>query len=528
MSVKIFTVVKKNLQIIFNSKLYSLIFILGPIILILISSAVLQDTSLRNIKAGVFIPESTTLSDNILNDLRSRSFRVKLENSLYDCKQNVIDAETHVCISLEKVNDPSLERYLQEKFYYETVLYVDFSKQRVVWSIIGAVRAVIDQKNNEIRSLMVSDLNSQIDSLIQDIESKEVMLDSSINEIDSVIDTVDDLSGIEFEIASDLNSVEYSIISAQESLNSLKVVHGPFSSSYFVMIEDSLNSARARLRDAQETLISSNLHDHLEDTESYLRDIKEDLISTKDSIKEVKDGLIQIKNLDINRILNPLPLVYQPVSGGQAGGSIEGKLGFLDYLFPSFLMFFLLFVSLLLSTTLIIRERSSNAYVRNITSKTSGLNFILGNFITCLFLLTLQLIVILVIAKFFLNLDLISNLVSLILVLFISVFIFALIGVALGYIFDSQEASIIAAICFALLFFMLSPLVTPIEMIPNSFSKLVSYSPMVILETKIRMALIFNNIASFSFGEILSLVGLLAITVLCIVFFYRRKKDKEI
>jgi hypothetical protein len=82
MTSKTYSVVKRNIRIMANSKLPSLILFLGPVFLILLTGAALQDTTLKNIKAGLFVSEDSHFSGNFLSGLEERSFRVTSEESL--------------------------------------------------------------------------------------------------------------------------------------------------------------------------------------------------------------------------------------------------------------------------------------------------------------------------------------------------------------------------------------------------------------------------------------------------------------
>ncbi len=100
--VKTFSILKKNFQIAFNSKTSSFILILGPIILIGLIGFALQDTSLKNARAGVFINDQDTFSNSFIQRLTERNFQVFLMNSLEDCRKQVVTGTNHVCIELKK------------------------------------------------------------------------------------------------------------------------------------------------------------------------------------------------------------------------------------------------------------------------------------------------------------------------------------------------------------------------------------------------------------------------------------------
>jgi ABC-type multidrug transport system permease subunit len=521
MTIKIFSVFKRNLQIYSNSKLSSLIFILGPLLLIFIVGASLQDTSLKNINAGIYPPEDDWFTTGFKQSLREKSFNLKEEKSLEECKGNVINGNTHVCIHLEQVF--GVEMLPSGKSYesYNVNLYVDFSKPRVVWNIIGNIQEVVEQESDQRRSVLINDLKDDLGSLNTELTSGRSGLNTLIYRVD--------------QLERDLNNIQNSDVVIQNKVEEIK--------GGIIAIRDNLIPIQSQLDNNQEIGIILGILDKVEgdletieantnqgDTQNILtnvKDIRNRLSSLQNSLNNLENNLDQIENVNVDRLSNPITLTYKSASDEQEG-SIEKKPGFLDYLFPSFLIFFILFGSIIFATIVVIKERSSRAYIRNITSKNKGFVFLIGNFLTCIALISLQISIIVIVSKFFLNINPFTNLISLISILLISISIFILIGIALGYIFNSYESAIIASISIALLFFIFSSIVTPSEILPKTIYKIINLSPLTLLETKLRLNLIFNIPLKIFFSEFISILSVLIISIILISIFYKRSKEKEI
>jgi hypothetical protein len=99
---------------------------------------------------------------------------------------------------------------------------------------------------------------------------------------------------------------------------------------------------------------------------------------------------------------------------------------------------------------------------------------------------------------------------------------------AIGYIFNSQDGAVIASVSLSLLFLIFLPIITAPETLPDVFSQIISMMPFVILESKLRMASIFNIFSIPSINEIVSLAGSFIISIFLIFYFYHKKKRIEI
>ena len=177
--VKIFSIFLKNIQTIFNSKVSSLILILGPIFLILIVGSFLQDASLKNINLGVFSQVEDNFTKSFVEKLKEKSFNVYIDSSLEDCRNKVINSLTHGCVEVKKA-EVVFPNNVEQSVYYNIKLNVDFSKQRIVWGIIGSVRNIIDEENKVIRVYAINQLNENLDSIKKDVEDREKALANTI------------------------------------------------------------------------------------------------------------------------------------------------------------------------------------------------------------------------------------------------------------------------------------------------------------------------------------------------------------
>jgi ABC-type multidrug transport system permease subunit/archaellum component FlaC len=514
------SIIKRNMNIMLNSKLSSLILILGPILLILITGAALKEDSIQNIKAGLFFHENNQFSNYFIQKLEQRSISVMKETSLEKCKQNVLDGVTQVCIELTK-SENSLSNSLVQS---DIILYVDFSKQRTVWDIIGRIQGIVESESANMRSAKITEAKESMKKINEKTKSNEKKIDEITNNINYLKTSLSTLKKENREINSQIDTSLSSLNAIESSLSSLQGI----SQNTLGPLKEKIDSVRANLKMAEEGLkASGEIEQEIADSEDRLSNIEKNINSAKKTLNDISSQVEQVRDADLERIANPIKLTYQSVSQ-QESGQIEGELKFIDYLFPSFLAFFMLFISLILSTTLTIRERSSNAYIRNIVSPTSGLSFIIGNFLTCFILLSIQVLAILLISSFFLNINIQNNILPLAYSSILLITLFTLFGMAIGYMFNSQENAIVATISFSLLLLIFLPIITPLEILPALLSKIVGFSPLTILENKLRLISIFNMPLTFTANEIISIASALLLTFILIIIFHKKSKEKEI
>jgi ABC-type multidrug transport system permease subunit len=545
-------VLKKNFRIIFNSKLSLLIFIFGPLFLMGIVGAALQNNQLRDVQASVYAYEES--SGELLDDdwyvngykdqLVQNSFIVRSVGSLEECKEDVLNSRAHVCIEIVKKPPIELETFgVEQDINYETNAYVDFSKSRIVWGVIAKTQAVSEQYSRIlIQNLLVSyrdkleqpmnelqNARSEIDDALVLLDMVDAELDYVRNDYRTAMDIAHEVDANVILLRSRVQAVVNAVNaipeldqSVRESVNSLNQDFQIFDNS-FGELYSKLNTAR---------VVSG-----VDEAKNLVRQVRGGLWTVKNNVDNVLEQWEEISEMDYNS-LAPLSFQYQSVTDGDSleGGAKKSviltttgrKLEFLDYLFPSFLMFFIIFVSLVFSTVMTFKERSSKAHIRNVTSRTSAFSFVLGNFASMFVILALQIIVILGVSIFFLRANILANLLPLIIYSFVGLVLFIFGGMAVAYIFNSQDGAVIASVSLSLLFLIFLPVITAPETLPFGLSRVVNSMPFVILESKLRMASIFNLFSLPSIVEAISLMLSFSLSVVLIFYFYAKRKRYEL
>ena len=153
-----------------------------------------------------------------------------------------------------------------------------------------------------------------------------------------------------------------------------------------------------------------------------------------------------------------------------------------------------MFISILLSNTLVMMEKHSPAYFRNFITPTKNITFILATYFTSLILVSVQILIIICISSFFFQSNLLSTLLITIPVIIIITTFFTFTEMIIGYIFTSEETSTLAAISIGSIFLFLSNVILPLESMPDYVQRVAQFNPFVLSETLLRRSIIFMRI----------------------------------
>ncbi len=215
------------------------------------------------------------------------------------------------------------------------------------------------------------------------------------------------------------------------------------------------------------------------------------------SIEEISDNLARAEITKAENLVNPIMTRIKPV--------LESK-SYLDYTMPSLLVLVVLFMSILLSSTVVMTEKSSRAYFRNYITPIPDMTFLVSIYTTSLVIVFVQSIVLLVIAQLAFGVAIFSNILSILLALLLIASIFILIGMSIGYVFVSEETATLASISLASILLLFSSFLIPLESLSEPIGTIAVYSPFVISENVLRQLLIFGNPITAAGDDVLLLL----------------------
>jgi ABC-2 type transport system permease protein len=237
-----------------------------------------------------------------------------------------------------------------------------------------------------------------------------------------------------------------------------------------------------KLSDAKSATGSSS--DAIEDNIKALSTLKTSIDELKSIIETNNAQINALKVTNAQSIVNPIKTSIKPVSS---------KSGNLNFIFPYFVILIIVFVGIMLSSSLIIMEKTSKAYFRNFTTPTKDITFVMSIFFTSFIVVALQLTLILGLAYLFLNTALFTNMLLIVVLLLAAISLFTLLGMIIGYMFNSQEAVTMASISVGSALIFLSNLILPLETMSHAIQQIARYNPYVLSSELLKKLTLFNS-----------------------------------
>jgi ABC-type multidrug transport system permease subunit len=390
-------------------------------------------------------------------------------------------------------------------------------------------------------------LLQNLESYITTFESELTSQINTIEEFENTIGTYSTLAcnfdfgtveGLEFDPCSELVEIENSLDNAVSQAESV--------GNQFDDLKSQLDSVRTELEDAlgqQQAILdgaASNIDslgtqlassgskiDQLDSERNAVVADLDTLIATLDEniaqIDEIQTGIQQIgnqlQNAEISSaedIVNPILTQIKPI--------LESK-SYLDYTMPALLVLVIMFMSILLSSTIVITEKNTRAYFRNYIAPVPDVTFLISIYLTNIGIVFLQSLVLLVIAQFAFGVAILNSIASIIIALFIISSIFILIGMCIGYLFVSEETSTLASISFASICLLFSSFLIPIESLTPTIGTIAKLNPFVVSEAVLRQLVIFNNSIFAAGSDVLLL--LFYMVILSVALYLSEMVDKR-
>lgn len=510
--VKLFSLMTKNYKLMIRSKTSSLIFFFGPLFIIFLVGLGFNTSTLSDISIASYSESYSPLSESLIANLTGGQYNVEKLASEAECIDAVKFQSYHVCVLFPK------EMALDNSANNNIVLYVDNSRINIANLISERLASKVSIRADELSSGIVSQILGAIDNINKEIalgKTYIAVLDSNNQKsIDMASSTLTGFDNFDFAYSQmDLSPVLSEVESIRDKHN--------LSSSVFTDLTNKLNTAKS-----QYNTMAGKLDEAKSNADSIQTDISglsTNINADKPNINALKvmDGNIvgsinTIKITNVESIVSPLRTTIKPLTL---------KKNYLVYTFPTLLVLLIMFVAILMSATSIMREKKSMAYFRNFITPTFDGMFILGQFLTDISIITLQLLIILGVASIFIpgigwKLYLIAGSV---LLLLSSIFI--LIGLFLGYIFNSEESATTGAISIGMVFLLFSNTILPLETLSGFLRSIVMYNPFVVGVEILKRLVLFESNTSVIHGLVYTLLIWLAVVmILAIIGSYIAKR----
>lgn len=574
----LFTLIKKNFKLLLRSKFSALIIFIGPLLIMLLTGLAFNNTNIYNINIGVFSEEYTDITNSFIEKLRIDQFTVSKTTSQNVCINKIKEGKFHICLIFPK------NISLNQKSQNQITFYVDYSRINLVWMVIDTISSKISERASELSlnlttslinilketELELSDKEDTMNGIIENnndslkeleyLIEKLNLIDISFNEeyfnledvsaennklktlseelkiygvdkteeslnlieeIETDVDNLnistsekEDITLLTSQIGSILDDLRYNITDTKDSLSNLSEQI----TSLLNTLSENLDSLKSRLGSASTDI--SEILTKIDTIENKLDLSGISILELQTSIQKIQNSFssMEIKNATI--IVSPITTAIKPITTEKSH---------LNYFFPSLISLIILFIAILLGSSLVMMEKTSRAHYRNFISPTNDITFFFSTYLTCMIIMFIQLIILFIISLSIFRIPISifsSNFLSILLISLIVATLFTILGMVIGYVFKSRETATLGAISISSTLFIISDLILPIESMPNHLLFLAKLNPFIIGSTMLRNVILFNeNI--FSLGDSLYLallyIILLFLISLFLIGFLKRK-----
>jgi ABC-2 type transport system permease protein len=513
----LFKIIQKNLKLLIRSKSSALIIILGPLLVIFLVGIAFGNISKYSLNIGTYSTSYSDITNSFVAKLKEKEFRVQKIDSEEICIDQIKLGKLHTCI----IFPPDLG--VGSDKMNEIVFYVDYSKVNLIWMILETLSTKLQEQTSELSLDLTTNLLNKLETTRKELDLKKPLLESIKTENQQIQEEFDKLDK---DVANKISAFKSStseireyilakVKSAQDTIpqitsqldtlssNCTENVSSCMSSSTKNSINQKLGSINTLLyniyskiedpSNASETDLAqlTNLASEIDTTLNQILDsVSLIMVQSSSNIEELQDSIDKIHNdiasvqiKDAATIVNPITTQIKTV--------IPEKT-YLNYLFPPLIVLVVMFISILLSTTLVMMEKHSIAYFRNFITPTRDITFILATFLTNMILVTIQLIIIIAISINFFKAQIISSLVTAIPAMLLITTLFTFFGMFIGYIFNSEETATLASISLGSVFLFLSDVILPLESMPDYIRSIAQFNPFVIGENLLRKAVLFQ------------------------------------
>ena len=501
---KLASIILKDIKLLVRSRTSALIILFSPLILILLVGISFNSSSLYNLKVATYSEAYTELSDSIVSILQDEQYTVTKVESEEMCRAQVTLGEAHICVLFP----PGMT--IDNSASNEIIFFVDESRINLASFLSNTIISRIETKASEVSLDLTSNILDVLENAKDDttgIKTLSETLSSRTNAAKTGLGAVKtNIDGLNLTVP----TVPYNFTFIKEEIKEVRTKNNLSSSkvkdlseyvetlegevgTYVALINDKLNGADG---------IRGSILSSIEDTSSSLTTNLAQIGEIKQALDGINSKIGSIKIVNAQTIVSPITTKIEQVSSRNTH---------LSFLLPTFLVLIVMFISILLAATTVIREKTAKAYFRNFITPTKTITQLIGNFISNGLVVTLQLIILFSIGFFFLKLPLTISTTSVFFILLLIAGFFIMLGTVIGYVFRTEETATRGAIGAASIMLFFSNTILPLETLPQTARQIVGYNPFVISEQIIRRLILFNTHISTFKTQLLILVGLVAL-----------------
>ncbi len=530
---KLVKLIEKNFKILLRSRSAASIILLGPLLIMIIAGFAFNNAAPFELNIGIH-DNGGTQTARMFTEALGSEYQITQFTDVSSCVKSIKAGKIHACVVYPR------NFSIEEGKINRIQVLVDTSKTSIVSLVENSLDNVLTSEKSRISSDLAAVLVTSIDTTVQHLQQGQQTYINALDEqttavsaeLGTIKGSVADLNmsysedhvsiknirdtGFSTEnyaskvqknaedIYKELDSLVDDILEVNESqTNSI----AEDAEDAVAPIKEALNQNTDKLEENRQRLINAidnsqkkldDLASRLDDADSESKKIVSAISLQQDKLSDIKNRIGQLDaalQQDIDRLsgieITNVSSIVNPVIVDSESVITESSR--LNYIFPTLMMFVIMFVSIMLASTLITREKLSPARFRIFITPSRDITFLLSAFLTVLILIALQLFIIIAVAHWGFGIDVMTNLLNVILVSFSAAFVFIFIGMCVGYAVSSSQSAILASVSIGTVFILISDLILPLESMPEVFQPIMAKTPFIMSSNLLRRAIIFNT-----------------------------------
>ncbi|MFP4567645.1 MAG: ABC transporter permease [Candidatus Woesearchaeota archaeon] len=534
---KLIRCLKKNMKILARSKGSALVVLLAPLIIVFIIGLGFMEDVDQKLNIGVHTKESSTLADRYIQSFNTTEHNIIIYDSEKLCASSIEEGITVLCAVFSE------DFEIRDGAKNELIFYVDESRMNLVDRLISSFSTSLGTESSEISEELANQLinivevaNKKAEESLANIITTRAQIQTATNNIDTAKKETN---------AMDTTKETISTSNIQTKLNTVETEFDDIKSKAQTVVNEALeiefNETQTELENAIDTLNTTiynskgteridelqtalatlsvsitKITDRIDKADKSKQEITNDLNQLQTSINTISQNtdelktkqeeiLAEIQSFELRSarsITNPVTTNVQSVSSTNTR---------LTYSFSYLLTLAILFIGLMLASTLVYMEKDSKAFFRNFTTPTTQKYFMYINYLTALIIIALQTIIILAIAHYTLSVPILTNPIVTIMILLLGITLFISMGLLIGTVSSTSEAVTMSNIVIGSVFLFLSNLILPLETLSPIVAKIASFNPYVIVSESLRRAMLFDAGFEQVYPDIIMLSAYIAI-----------------
>ncbi len=530
---KLLRILEKDLRLLFRDPRTFILVFLTPALILLVLSSVFSTKSSEQLVKG--IPLGVCLKGESNFDLNIPILSIK---DLGDnCEEKAQELVSQGKLIGSIVIPEDFEKNIKEGYGSKITIYNDNSKAQQSLIVSATIRAVVQNKSEEIGAAFIEnawenlrELNKKLKIVAENLIIVKESAEKVKNETEQATIAI---KSIKLDIIIDQlgssellkNTVRNSI--SQINLTNLNNYFGSIYSTVSIFNISSLNKQLEQLNisisqinkavnDINATNASFDALTEIGKINQTKNDALFKLDELHDSIINFTDQLIKFQE-DLNKttvVLDkytniPPQNIVKPITVEEHKAFANAR--YIDFMIPGLIPIVLLFISVLMSSISIVSERSSGTILRNYLAPVSFNLLIIEKVIINLILAFFQVLSMLIVAYLF-SINIVLNS-DFLIVIFTASFAFISLGIFIGALSKSENTALLTSLVFNLPMLFLAGLFLPFEIMSQLVRSIAELMPLTIIVKNMWSVMLYMVPVDYTSLSILFLLSLILIFV---------------